>query len=164
MYQSESKARRIFEKERFDALLGLADFRRKVREERRQLEWKLSLALWIAMGAGMIAFRDHPISRWALGISLIVVILLHGVWVHSNYMRNERDAQRMYDHLEQAQAMFPLRREHKDLRKCKWCGWLCNGIVVSSFLTTVILAVFWFLIVNAPPGETVVTPIEMIQL
>jgi hypothetical protein len=33
------------EKERFDSLMKLADFRRQVREERRQLEWKPSLAL-----------------------------------------------------------------------------------------------------------------------
>jgi hypothetical protein len=151
MYESNPKTRRTFEKERFEALVSLADFRRKVREERRQLEWKLSLALWVAMGAGMLAFRDHPLSNCALGVGLIFVIGLHAIWVNANYTRNERDAGKMYDHLDQAQAMFPLHGKHKDIDKWKCCGWLCDAVVMSSFLTTIILAAFWFFIVNVPP-------------
>jgi hypothetical protein len=163
---SELNRRARFEKERFEALHSLADFLRKVREERRALEWKLSLTLWIAMAVGMVAYRDRHIPDLALEVALIAVIVTHLIWVRANYVRNERDARRMYDHLHQAQAMFPPLNAHKNVPKCKWCvkwckwlfkcsvwprntyPWLFDGVVVTSIFTTLLLAAFWFFIVN----------------
>ena len=48
-------------KDQFDAFMKLADFRMNVRKERRQLEWRVSLGLWVGLAAGMIALR---ISRF----------------------------------------------------------------------------------------------------
>jgi hypothetical protein len=52
------------------------------------------------MVAGMNAFRDRPISNCALGIGLVLVVGAHiAFWVEVNYLRNERDAKQMYDHI-----------------------------------------------------------------
>jgi hypothetical protein len=98
-------------KEKFDAFMRLADFRMEVRKERRQLEWRLSLGLWIALAAGMIAFKNAELHIWTplLVFILIVVVVGHAVlWVHGNWWRNERDAKQAYQMIRMAEAVVDV--------------------------------------------------------
>lgn len=47
------------QKERFDALLKLAEFKCNIRESRRDVEWKVSLALWAITGAAVAYLKGH---------------------------------------------------------------------------------------------------------
>jgi hypothetical protein len=99
------------DKDQFDAFMKLADFRMKVRMERRQLQWRVSLGLWIALAAGMIAFKNAQIhvSLWLLAPFLAVVVLGHAVlWVFGNWWRNERDAVQAYRMIAQAEALLDV--------------------------------------------------------
>jgi hypothetical protein len=150
------------DQERFDSLMKLADFRRQVREERRQLEWKLSLALWAAMAARDECIPRPTVSNCALGIGLVLVVGAHiAFWVEASYLRNERDAKQMYDHLDPAQRMLPLRRKHGDkhLEEIVWYGWITNadGTVIAEVLTTMLLAAFWYFIIMSRTGLAFLT-------
>ena len=98
-------------KDQFDAFMKLADFRMNVRKERRQLEWRVSLGLWVGLAAGMIAFKNlqFHIPQTLLVVSLVIVALGHAwLWVVGNWWRNERDAKRAYCMIAKAEAVLGL--------------------------------------------------------
>jgi len=92
--------------------MKLADFRMNVRMERRQLQWRVSLGLWIALAAGMIAFKNAriPVSEWILVPILAGVLVGHAVlWAYGNWLRNERDAKQAYQMIANAEALLGVR-------------------------------------------------------
>ena len=78
-----------FDKDRYDALMRLADFRREVREGRRQFEWKVSFIVWAAL-AGIAAY-PRPIPFWLVLISLMLITFAHVLWVKWNWLRNDEE-------------------------------------------------------------------------
>jgi hypothetical protein len=89
----------------------LADFRMNVRRERRQIEWRMSLGLWIALATGIIAFRNAQIRvpQYLLALFLVLVIAGHAwLWVGGNWWRNERDAKRAYEMIAKAEDLFGI--------------------------------------------------------
>src|SRR5262245_5775213 len=97
------------DKDRFDAFMKLADFRMDVRRERRQLQWRLSLGLWIALAGGMIAFKNLHVRilTFLLALILLTVVLGHAYWwVIGNWWRNERDAKQVYRMLARAEELL----------------------------------------------------------
>ena len=95
------------QRDQFDAHYKLADFYMKVRNERRQHEWRISLGIWVGLAAGIVSVKNLPtIPIWLLILFLVVVFALHWVWVWSNYTRHERDAHRAYHHLKEAEKLY----------------------------------------------------------
>ena len=89
------------QKEQFDALLKLAEFKCNIREKRRDIEWKVSLALWAITGAAVAYLKGHSFL-WSV-VLLGCVVLMHSLlWVRTNYDSNERDARQMYFYLNHA--------------------------------------------------------------
>jgi hypothetical protein len=100
------------DKDQFDAFMRLADFRMNVRKERRQLQWRVSLGLWIALAAGMIAFanREVRLPEIILALFLIAVVVGHAyLWVVGNWWRNERDAKKAYSMIAKAKDLLHVK-------------------------------------------------------
>jgi hypothetical protein len=127
-----------------DALLKLADFRFRIRESRRQHEWRVSLGLWVGLGAAIISFKGVvPMSLQVVVLPLIVVghALL---WVRWNWVRGERDSRLVYYYIEKAESLLlkdvpppqPRPLSPKEIRY----GFLMNGPPLFQVLTTVVLA------------------------
>lgn len=153
------------DKDKFDGFMKLADFRMNVRIERRQLAWRVSLGLWIALAAGMIAFKNAQVHvpQGVLILILVLVVAGHGwLWVFGNWWRNERDAKQAYRMTAEAEALLDVkyqptpRRWEKLVERVETTFGLKHGcleILTQSppffeLLATVLLAVAWY-IVNA---------------
>src|ERR1700730_16634664 len=117
--------------EQFDALLKLADFRFRIRESRRQHEWRVSLGVWVGLGAAIVSFKGIvPISLQMFVLPLIVAghALL---WVRWNWVRGERDSRLVYYYIEKAESLLledaptPQRRP-LTLNEIRY-GFLING-------------------------------------
>ncbi|MGA8012719.1 MAG: hypothetical protein WB949_09855 [Candidatus Acidiferrales bacterium] len=77
-------------KDRFDALVKLAELMANIREKRREIEWRVSVALWAMMAGAIVYLRSH--SLWWSLILLILVVLTHGwLWIRTNYNSSQRD-------------------------------------------------------------------------
>jgi len=63
-------------KDRFDALMKLAQFRMDHRKERRQLEWRVSLGLWLFLAAGNRRFRRAPDAKLKIPTIALLFLLL----------------------------------------------------------------------------------------
>ena len=103
------------EKERVDALMKLAEFHMQHRKERREIEWRISLAIWGFLAAGIVttasnsefrkAITAHPFTVCGL---LIGAIFFHGLWIVANLARNVRDSDRAYTCVNHARALLEL--------------------------------------------------------
>ncbi len=89
------------DKERFDALMKLAELQSSIREKRRDIEWKVSIGLWAITGGAVAYLKGHSIL-WSL-ILLGIVVFMHGwLWVRINYNGSERDAKQVYYYMRHA--------------------------------------------------------------
>lgn len=92
-------------KDRFDALMRLAEYVSSIREARRQHEWRVSLGLWIGMGAAVVSLRGVP--KAVLAIALPAVVVGHAwLWVRHNYNANERDARLGFFYADTAERLL----------------------------------------------------------
>lgn len=132
------------DKDRFDALMKLAEFRMGIREARRTHEFRVSLGLWVGMGAGVISLRGVP--SVVLMVLLPLVVLGHAwFWVRWNWIANERDARLAYFHAESAELLLfddvkkPSRRSMS--RSERAFGFFTHGPPLFQILATILLAV-----------------------
>jgi hypothetical protein len=59
------------QKDHVEALMKLADFYMQHRKERRELEWRISLAIWAFLAAGFVATADVRKASQNLRLRLI---------------------------------------------------------------------------------------------
>jgi hypothetical protein len=88
-----------------DTLMKLANFRAARRHERRQLEWRFSIAVWAALG-GLI-FKGFSLPCWPLPaiVSIfVVIVLIHAWWIGLNWVRNERDIRKAFFYADRLHA------------------------------------------------------------
>jgi hypothetical protein len=89
------------DKERFDALMKLAELKSNIREKRRDVEWKVSIGLWAITGGAVAYLKGHSIL-WSLVLVGVVVFMHSWLWVRTNYNSSERDAKQVYYYVEHA--------------------------------------------------------------
>jgi len=89
------------DKERFDALIKLAELQSSIREKRRDIEWKVSMALWAITGGAVAYLKGHSVL-WSLILLGIVVFMHSWLWVRTNYKSSERDADQVYYYMRHA--------------------------------------------------------------
>ncbi len=90
-----------------DMLIKLANFRSARRNDRRQLEWRFSVAVWAVLG-GLI-LKGFSLPCWPLPVIVlifVVIVLAHGFWIGLNWVRSERDMRK---------AFFYMDRLHKQV-------------------------------------------------
>jgi hypothetical protein len=102
------------EKERVDALMKLAEFHMQHRKERREIEWRISLAIWGLSCRGDRHDRlkqhsegDHCTPFYGLRSS-DWRYFFHGLWIVANLARNVRDSDRAYTCVNHARALLEL--------------------------------------------------------
>lgn len=89
------------DKDRFDALIKLAEFKSNIREKRREIEWKTSLGLWALTAGAILYMKGH--SKFLLLILLFVIVIGHSwFWARTNFISAERDADMMYYFMDHA--------------------------------------------------------------
>ena len=89
------------DKERFDALIKLAELQSSIREKRRDIEWKVSIGLWAITGGAVAYLKGHS-TLWSLILIGIVVLMHSWLWVRTNYNSSERDAKQVYYYMRHA--------------------------------------------------------------
>lgn len=99
-------------KDQFDALIRLAEFKRAVREGRRQFEWKFTAMALLALAGLSVA----PANFWVTVAGALGLCVFHTWWVILNNHRNERDRVDMYHYKDKAEELLPekLRCDNSD--------------------------------------------------
>jgi hypothetical protein len=97
-----------FEDKRFDALMKLAEFRLQRWRERRETDWKFTLALWtlmVAVGAYVVSHRAD--FEWRqVAIALAALVICHAwFWVRNNWLSNEMDIRTAFYFAEYAEKL-----------------------------------------------------------
>jgi len=171
-------------KDEFDALMKLADFRFKRWADRRQYEWKVSLALWAGLaGAAVVlkttgvmqALKNAPPSLWiVLGALLLLMWVGHAwKWVFWNWKRNQADINLAFFFADTAEGILrksnspkpiePLPRKQSDTNDdfrtfCRAVP--CQFQIAATFILAIILGIYLFLGSQTPSVERCSAAIE----
>jgi hypothetical protein len=82
-----------------DTFIKLASFRMDMRKERRQLEWRLTVAFWAVL-VGVVFIYRSLCFPWSQLWSFAAVVLFHFLWVGLNWVRNERDIRKAFFYID----------------------------------------------------------------
>jgi hypothetical protein len=146
-------------RENFDALMRLNEFRFKRWQDRRTYEWRVNFALWAWMAAAIyylqIDRKICPPPIWASMIVVGFIIGAHALWVHFNWVRNQKDINQAFYFWDAARVLLPGQRDpppcedqrpgrhrYSSLRKHqrKWYSFLCDAAPLSEIIITTSLA------------------------
>jgi hypothetical protein len=89
----------------FNALMRLAEFRNSRIADRRSHEWKVTLALWALLAAGMLQLKipHHGVPRVLLVLGLLVIVTGHALfWVMNHWAASRRDIQTSFFYTDRA--------------------------------------------------------------
>jgi hypothetical protein len=100
------------DKEQFDALIKLAEFRRGVRDGRRQIEWKFTATAFAAL-AGLSVVPDKA-PLYVVIVAVISICILHTLWVYWNMSRTNSDRAEMYHYKDKAEKFLPTKLRYCD--------------------------------------------------
>jgi hypothetical protein len=109
-------------KERFDALMKLVDFRMSRIADRRDHEWKVTVALWALLAAATIYLRPlenaGPCEHRLVAAILSAIVLGHAfLWVGNHWKRSKEDILISFFYSERAHdlALGPLKEKSEAL-------------------------------------------------
>jgi hypothetical protein len=157
------------DKERFDALMKLSDFRFARWQNRRGIEWKMSYAFWATLvsAATYQKLSDLPIPLCLIAAVLIIAVVLHAHWIRTNWISNQMDILTAFHFAEHAEKILELdgspkpkkRLDPDEFRSTQGCfTFLKEGACQAQFFTTVFLAVVLLLILAYPAIHKGTTP------
>jgi hypothetical protein len=96
------------DKDRFDRLMRLVDFRLKRWDARRGYEWKISLALWGLLAAGAFYIPVRP-NMYAVAILLFLVCIGYALlWLGPVLTRNDEDMNMAFYYVNRAERILGL--------------------------------------------------------
>ena len=101
------------DKDQFDALMKLAEFKRAVREGRRQIEWRFTATAYVAL-AGLSVLN---IPWRVVAIAVVLIWVLHTHWVYWNMSSTERDRAEMYHYKDLAEKLLPAEMRYCDPKR-----------------------------------------------
>lgn len=97
---------RIKGKERFDAYMRLAEFHQASHFSHRQLEWRISLALWALIIAAMYYIKTRP-PEWVVVFALLLIVFIHStLWVRQLWKSDISSAYLMGRYTRLADKLF----------------------------------------------------------
>jgi len=138
------------DKDRFEAYMKLADFYRERESSRRQLEWKISLALWALIVAAIYSIKARP-PEWAIIVSLVFIVLIHtGLWVWHFWVRSEGTSRVTQRYIWRAEHIVRGDKEEPKPAKPRT---LMDSIFsmtpsIVQFLTTLFLAITAYFLIG----------------
>jgi hypothetical protein len=142
------------EKECCELMLKLADFRMTRVGNRREHEWKVTVALWALLAAGIVYLpQKNPSACWLVP-TLIFVWLGHAyLWVGGHWARSKEDILGAFYYIDRAHNLLrPSVDAIQDLRRKdpeawpdtayleKWYAFLSDRRCWAQIGTTFILA------------------------
>lgn len=125
-----------FDRDRFEAWLALATFRRDLRENRIARQWQASFTAWAAQGGLLWQVADLP--RSIVIPASLGLLLVHIGWLAWHAGRAEADQQRMLHYHDHAEALVRGQIELPSPPPIK--PWLRHPAVWLQLLTTVALS------------------------
>jgi hypothetical protein len=126
-------------KDRCDVLLKLADFRMTRIANRREHEWKVTVALWALLAAGIA--KPPAISFTGLLIVLVVIWLGHWfLWIRSHGWVSKEDTYYSFLYTDEVQQRLNLDIRHKAPEQPTNWGFFKEGRCWAQTATTAILA------------------------
>ncbi len=135
--------------DRFNALMRLAEFRNTRIADRRSHEWKVTVALWALLAAGIIELRISP-STPALAIFAIVlfgVVVAHAfLWVGDHWRQSKKDILISFFYTDRAHVLVLPDEKICENQQKEWprnigcCEFLRQGRCLAQILTTFFLA------------------------
>lgn len=102
-------------KDQFDALIKLAEFKRAVREGRRLIEWKFTATAFVALVGLSIVPDKVPLC--VVVVAVILIWVLHTHWVYWNMSSTERDRAEMYHYKDSAETFLPVEMRYRDPKR-----------------------------------------------
>jgi hypothetical protein len=135
-------------KDRCDGLLKLADFRMARIVSRREHEWKVTVAFWALLAAGIAKppttiVREHSCIVIFL-LSLIVVG--HAIfWIYPHWLRSKEDVYHSFRYTDAAEGLLRIKVKHQHQKEPRWGDFPSDPKVWAQCATTLILAeLVWF--------------------
>jgi hypothetical protein len=142
------------EKEDFHGLMRLAEFRNSRVANRRDHEWKVTIALWTLLAVGMVELKIPPTwPAWPMWLALGAVVLIHAIWwVRGHWAESRADILASFFYTDRAHnRVLPneLVAEHRfdgpgprHISRCeRWFGFLGEPRCWAQMLTTAAFAV-----------------------
>jgi len=96
----------MIEKERFDALIKLAEFRQARDRSRRELEWKFSVALWALLAASPVYITKRPNDLLLAFVLVLINFIYAFLWANETRIRNRMEVEIAFYYLEQAEKLI----------------------------------------------------------
>lgn len=103
------------EKDQFDALMKLAEFKRAIRDQRRQFGWKFTATALVAPAD--LAMFPKDINNCVAIPAVVLVCVVHTLWVYCNMLSNERDRSDMYYYKNLAEKLLSKEMAIKDIKR-----------------------------------------------
>lgn len=141
-----------FDRDRFEAWMALATFRRDLRENRITRQWQASFTAWAAQGALLLQAQELP-QHVLVGAST-GLLLIHIGWLAWHQHRADDDQSRMRYYHDKAANLLDVRAgasqvmegqyiPHLEIIVDKRSAWRTFGHkpAILQFLTTLALAV-----------------------
>jgi hypothetical protein len=95
----------FFDRERFDSLMKLADFRIVRIADRRRHEWTVTVGLWAVLAAGILKPVFGPSME--LCVLLGFIVAAHAtLWVRPHWVRSKQDADFAFAYQDQARQLL----------------------------------------------------------
>jgi len=135
---------RMNTKDRFDALMNLANFYREIRQARISREWRVTFGIWTVLATVAIsAATIKTVPYWLTVVFAVSAILFQGYWLRRHFRLHENEAKRMYKYRDDA-AQLLIPNEVPPLRKGN-----AKFVPFAEWFITLFLAII-ALIANRP--------------
>lgn len=125
-----------FDRDRFEAWLALATFRRDLRENRIARQWQASFTAWAAQGG--LLWQVAALPRDIVITASLGLLLVHIGWLAWHSKRAEDDQQRMLHFHDHAEAL--VRGDTAPLSPPSLKPWLRHPALWLQLLTTIALS------------------------
>ncbi|MGH6735095.1 MAG: hypothetical protein ACRECX_03315 [Methyloceanibacter sp.] len=141
-------------KEKFDALMQIANFAVARCDGRRQYEWKLTFGVWALLSATLIYVKADAFPL----VFGFAVLVLYGAWLQAILKRNQNDTVIAWHSLRKANSDLKLGLDLKQPSFIKplegwrnYFGFFVNWSMGLQFwFTAGLIALFYSLKVNEP--------------
>lgn len=131
------------DKDKFDALMRIADFQIRQFNERRDYSWKIAFGFWGAI-IGSIAvispYRDG-VSLWVLILFGVLVVIIHTLWLSSVFHADQKDKKLAFEMRNRAIKMLNLKPPKDESDRGFLQDWSAQFQFEVTFLLVVIVIV-----------------------
>lgn len=97
------------QKNQFDALMALAEFRRQLREARIGREWQINVLVWAVL-AGLILKPELLAGLSHRAAAVLAIVVLHLAWLRWHWRKGREDGDKMFAlHKEATNLLHPAK-------------------------------------------------------